>query len=80
MTAARPGLGNATFETAIAIWLQHLTRYPETLIAEAARMLRAGGRFVTDLDKCGPRHPTGKRLRRAAKGHEGVPHSRITPS
>ncbi len=51
MTAARLGLGNATFDTAIAIWLLHLTRNPEALIAEAARVLRPGGRFVTTVDK-----------------------------
>jgi len=51
MTAGRLGLANATFDTAIAIWLLHLTCNPETLIAEAARILRPGGRFVTTVDK-----------------------------
>jgi len=51
MTADRLGLANATFDTAIAIWLLHLTRNPETLIAEVARILRPGGRFVTTVDK-----------------------------
>lgn len=51
MNAARLGLGDATVDTAIAIWILHLTRNPETLIAEAARVLRPGGNFVTTVDK-----------------------------
>lgn len=49
--ANRLGLANAAFDTAIAVWLLHLTRDPESLIAEAARVLRPGGRFITTVDK-----------------------------
>ena len=51
MSADRLGLANGTFDTAIAIWLLHLTHNPETLIAEAARILRPRGRFITTVDK-----------------------------
>jgi ubiquinone/menaquinone biosynthesis C-methylase UbiE len=34
-----------------AIWLLHLVGDPAPILGEVARVLRAGGRFVTTVDK-----------------------------
>lgn len=51
MDAARLAVADACLDTVTMIWLLHLLRDADPLIAEAARVLRPGGRFVTTVDK-----------------------------
>lgn len=49
--AAHLGLADASVDTVTMIWLLHLVPDAEPLVAEAARVLRPGGRLVTTVDK-----------------------------
>ncbi|MFJ9125637.1 class I SAM-dependent methyltransferase [Streptomyces sp. NPDC102340] len=42
---------NGTFDAVTAVWLLHLLDDAEPVVAEAARVLRPGGVFVTTVDK-----------------------------
>jgi ubiquinone/menaquinone biosynthesis C-methylase UbiE len=53
----------ATVDNATMIWLLHLVDDPAPLIAEVARVLRPGGRFITTVDKLNSNHPGHDRTR-----------------
>jgi SAM-dependent methyltransferase len=51
MDAARLPEADASIDTVTMVWFLHLVPNPEPMIAEAARVLRPGGRLVTTVDK-----------------------------
>ncbi|WP_221358176.1 class I SAM-dependent methyltransferase [Streptomyces beigongshangae] len=70
---------DASFDAVTAIWLLHLLDDAERVVAEAARVLRPGGVFVTTVDKAAS-HDVGSdvdavlapRPRRAARDGSGL--------
>jgi ubiquinone/menaquinone biosynthesis C-methylase UbiE len=44
-------IASASIDVVTAIWLLHLVGDPAPILGEVARVLRAGGRFVTTVDK-----------------------------
>ncbi len=49
--ARRLPLPDAAVDAVSAVWLLHLVPFAEEIVAEAARVLRPGGVFVTTVDK-----------------------------
>ncbi|MFD9130606.1 class I SAM-dependent methyltransferase, partial [Kitasatospora sp. NPDC059571] len=49
--AARLPVGAARLDAVVLVWLLHLLDDAEPVLAEAARVLRPGGRLVTTVDK-----------------------------
>ena len=51
MDAGRLAVADASLDAVTMVWLLHLVSDAEPLLAEAARVLRPGGRLVTTVDK-----------------------------
>ncbi|MFF6773251.1 class I SAM-dependent methyltransferase [Streptomyces sp. NPDC012637] len=49
--ARRLPLPDAAVDAVTAVWLLHLVPFAEEIVAEAARVLRPGGAFLTTVDK-----------------------------
>jgi septum formation protein len=54
---------SGTVDNAIMIWFLHIIDDPAPFIAEVARVLRPGGRFITTVDKLRSNNPNHDRAR-----------------
>lgn len=80
MDAARLAVTDGSVDVVTMVWLLHLVPDAEPLIAEAARVVRPGGHFVTTVDKAAANgvvreHPTDERqlVDRSARAHGFTP-------